>query len=300
MGRYAEPLINTPPLPPIENGVEVLIAESRLAHRANDDPDDVEEEQLMTVLVSFDPQPAQRSAAHTLASTFIAARTKFEQLPAGRELADWLNELLYSRVSASLCIVLSLPPVYSEDTAQQIEGVLAGLRNRQHHHLRLAVAVSLKTLDWGDCCGIDGFVSADARGRDRASLQVFSMLAALMAPGLTFCVDWEELRSIFGTLELPSRVASGVWLEELATFVWATAEDRELMKNCKAIASMPARCLQLASQHRLIKEICKSTAKDSAFVMIAPYGMSSEPLLVDQIVPVFLIAAPPAKKMFAS
>ena len=296
MGRYAEPLINAPPLPPIENGVEVLIAESRLAHRANNDPDDVEEEQLMTVLVSFDPQPAQRSAARTLAATFIAARTAFEQLPAGRELADWLNELLNSRVAASLCIVLSLTHVPSENTAQQIEGVLAGIRNRQHHCLRLVVAVSLKPADWGDCCGIDGLVLAEARWRDRASLQVFNMLAALMAPGLSACIDDEDLRMAFGTHKFPSRVTSGVWLEAQSTFVWATAEDKELVKNSKAIASMPSRCLELLSQHELMKEVCKSTANDSAFVMIAPYGMSSEPLLADQIVPVFFVTAPKHQK----
>ena len=300
MGRYAEPLINTTPLPPIENGVEVLIAESRLAHRANDDPEAVEEEQIATVIVSWDPQPAQRSAARVLAATFIAARTTFERLPAGRELADWLVELLNNRVSATLCIVLSLPHVYSEDKAQQIERVLAGIRNRQHHCVRLAVAVSMKPADWGDCCGIDGFVLADARLRDKAPLQLFNMLAALMSPGLSACLDDEDFRMAFGTHEFPSRVASGVWLEAQTTFVWATAEDKELVKNSKATAAMPSRCLQLSSQHRLMKEICKSTANDFAFVMIAPYGMSSEPLLTDQIVPVFLIAGPPAKKMFAS
>ena len=69
MGRYATPLLMAPPLPLVENGVEVLICEARLAHRATDDPDDTEEEQLMTVLVSFDPSPGQRYAARNLAGT---------------------------------------------------------------------------------------------------------------------------------------------------------------------------------------------------------------------------------------
>ena len=122
------------------------------------------------------------------------------------------------------------------------------------------------------------------------------MLAALMAPGLSTCIDDEDFRMAFGTHEFPSRVASGVWLEAQATFVWATAEDRKLVKNSKTIASMPSRCLQLSSQHRLMKEICKSTANDFEFVMIAPYGMSSERLLADQIVLVFLLAAPNANE----
>lgn len=300
MGRYATPLITAPPLPPVDNGMEVLICEARLAHRVTDDPDDVEEEQLMTVLVSFNPQPAQRYAARNLAGTYVAAQSTFEQLPVGSGLAKWLLSLLNSRVSASLYVVLGLPSIYSDDTARQIEGVLASLRKDQHHQPGLTVAVCVRPEDWGDCSGIDGFVAAGAKDASLVALHVFNMLAALMAPGLSSCVDWDELRSIFGTHEFPSRVASGVWIEAQATFIWATADDQALAKNCKVIAAMPSNCIQLASQHKLMKEICKSTVNGSAFVMIASYGMSSEPHLADQIVPVFLIAAPPAKKMFAS
>jgi len=226
MGRYATPLLKASPLPPIESGVEVLICEARLAHCATDDPSDIEEEQLMTVLLSFNPQPARRYAARNLAGAYIAAQSTFEQLPVGRGLAEWLLGLLNSRVAASLYVVLSLPPVYSEDIAQQIQGVLAGLRNSQHHQLGLTVAVGVRPEDWGDCSGIDGFVSAGAGDGDRASIHVFNMLAALMAPGLTSCVDWEELRSIFGTHKFPSRVASGIWLQAEASFFPASAEDK--------------------------------------------------------------------------
>lgn len=290
MGRYATPLITAPPLPPVDNGVEVLICEARLAHRATNDPAEVEEEQLMTLLVSFDPSPAQRYAARNLAQTYIAAQSTFEQLPVGCGLADLLLELLNSRVAASMYVVLALPPVYSKETAQQIEAVLAGLRNDRYHQLGLAVAVGARPGDWGGCSGIDGFVAAGEKGGDQVSIHVFDMLAALMAPGLTTCVDWEELRSVFGTHEFPSSVVSGVWLERQATFVWPTAEDQELVKTCRAISLIPSSCLRLASQHKLMKEICNSMANDSLFVMIAPYGLSSEPFLVDHIVPVTLIA----------
>ena len=290
MGRYATPLLMAPPLPLVENGVEVLICESRLAHRATDDPDDIEEEQLMTVLVSFDPSPSQRYAARNLAGTYIAAQSTFEQLPVESDLAEWLLGLLNSRVTASLYVVLSLPPIYSAEIARQIQGVLAGLRNDRYHQLGLAVAVGARPGDWGDCRGIDGFVAVCAEDGEQASIQVFNMLAALMAPGLSFCVDWEELRSVFGTHEFPSSVTSGVWLESQATFVWANAEDQKLVKNFKAIAAVLSRCIQLASQHKLMKKICKSTANDVAFLMIAPYGMSSKSFLADQIIPVFLLA----------
>ena len=193
MGRYATPLLTAPPLPPIENGVEVLIFEVRLAHCATDDPSDIEEEQLMTVLVSVNPQPAQRYAARNLAGSYIAAQSTFEQRPIGFGLAEWLLPLLNSRVAASVYVVLSLPPFYSANIARQIQGVLAGLRNSQRHQLGLAIAVGVTPGDWGDCSGIDGLVAAGAGDADQASIHVFNMLASLMAPGLTSCVDWEEL-----------------------------------------------------------------------------------------------------------
>ncbi len=289
MGRFATPLLNVPALPPIENGVEVLICEARLAHSATDDPCDIEEEQLMTVLVSFDPQPAQRYAARNLVGTYIAAQSTSEQLPVGCELAEWLPELLNSRVPASLYVVLSLPPVYSVDLARQIDGFLASLRNSQYHQLGLAITVNLTPGDWGDCSAIDGFVAASAGDGDRASLQVFHMLAALMAPGLTSCVDWEELRSAFGTHEFPSRVASGIWLEAEGSFFPASAGDKNLIKDCRVIAFMPAHPIQVSSQIKLMNAIRELTANDPDFVLITPYGMSTEPVMSDQIVSVLLL-----------
>ena len=296
MGRYATPLITAPPLPPVDNGVEVLICEARLAHRVTDDLDDVEEEQLMTVLVSFNPQPAQRYTARNLAGTYIAAQSTFEQLPVGSGLAEWLLALLNSRVSASLYLVLSLPPVYSEDIARQIQGVVAGLRDDRYHQLGLTVAVGVRPEDWGDCSGIDGFVAAGGGDRDRASIHAFNMLAAFMAPGLSSCVDWEELRSIFGRHEFPSRVVSGIWLEAEAIFVPGSAEDKKLIEDSRVIAFMPSEHIKFSSQNKLMSAIRKVTANDPDFVKITPYGMSSEPVMSDQIMPVFLIAAPPAEK----
>ncbi|NML84065.1 hypothetical protein [Polaromonas sp.] len=294
MGRYAKPLLTAPPSPPIENGVEVLICEARLAHSATDDPCDIEEEQLMTVLVSFDPQPAQRYAARNLAMTYIAAQSTFEQLPVGCGLAEWLLGLLNSRIAASLYLVMSLPPVYSADLARQIEAVLAGLRNSQYHQLGLTVAVGMRPGDWGACREIDGFVASPAGDADRASIHVFNMLAALMAPGLTSCVDWEELRSIFGTHKSPSRVASGIWLQEEASFFPASAADKTLIEDSGVIALMPAHPIQISSQIKLMNEIRQFTENDPDFVMITPYGMSSKPVMSDQIVSIRLIAAPSA------
>ena len=292
MGRYATPLLMAPPLPLVENGVEVLICESRLAHRATDDPGDIEEEQLMTVLVSFDPSPGQRYAARNLAGTYIAAQSTFEQLPVGCGLAEWLLGLLNSRVAASLYVVLSLPPVYSVHIARQIQDVLAGFRNDRYHQPGLAVAVGVRPGDWGDCNGIDGFVAAGAEDGGRASLRVFYMLAALMAPGLSSCVDWEDLRSVFGTHEFPFRVASGIWLQAETSFIPASAEDKKLIEDSRVIAFMPAQPIKFSSQIKLMRAIRMITANDLDFVMITPYGMSYEPVMSNQIVPVLLLTIP--------
>ena len=292
MGRYATPLLKAPPLPPIDNGCEVLICEARLAHRVTEDADDIaEEEQLATVLVSFNPQPAQRYAARNLVATYIAAQSTFEQLPVVCCLAEWLLRLLNSRVAASLYLVLSLPPVYSEDVAKQIQDVLAGLQGDWYHQLGLTVAVGVRPEDWGNCSGIDGFVAAPAGNGDQASIHVFNMLAALMAPGLTSCVDWEELRSVFGTHEFPSKVASGIWLQSEACFFPASAEDKKLIEDSRVIGFMPARPIKVSSQIKVIKAIRKFTANDPDFAMITPYGMSSESVMSDQIVPVLLLIA---------
>ena len=293
MGRYATPLLTAPSLPPIENGVEVLICEARLAHRVIEDPDDIaEEEQLATVLVSFDPQPAQRYASRNLAGAFIAAQSIFEQLPVGCDLAEWLLGLLNSRVAASLYIVLSLPPVYSEDIARQIQGVLASLRKDRYHQLGLTVAVGGTPGDWGDCGEIDGFIAAGAGDGDQVSIHVFNMLAALMAPGLSSCVDWEELRSVFGTHEFPSRVASGIWLQSEACFFPASAEDKKLIEDSVVTGFMPAHPIQISSQIKLMNAIRNFTANHPNFVMITPYGMSSQPVMSDQIVSVLFVIAP--------
>ncbi len=291
MGRYAAPLLKASPLPLVENGVEVLICEARLAHCATDDPNDIEEEQLMTVLVSMNPQPAQRYAVRNLAGTYIAAQSTFEQLPVGCGLDEWLPELLNSRLPASLNVVLSLPPVYSKETARQIDAVLAGLRGSQYHQLGLTVAVCQRPDEWGDCRQIDGFVAAPAGNGEQVPIHVFNMLAALMAPGLTSCVDWEELRSVFGTHEYPSRVAGGIWLQAEDRF-FAASEDKKLIEDSGVIALMPSHSIQVFSQNGLMNAVRRFTTNEPDLVMITPYGMSSEPVISDQIVPVLLLIAP--------
>lgn len=68
----------------------------------------------------------------------------------------------------------------------------------------------------------------------------------------------------------------------------------QLLEGGKGLALMPARHLQLASQHKLLQAIRKSAATNSELVMISSHGLSSEPVLAIQIVPLFVIAVPVA------
>ena len=279
-------------LEPLENRVEVLIAESRLAHGALDDPHDIEEVQLMTVLVTFDPTPAQRWSARALVGTYITAECQFEQLPLGRDFPAWLIGILNRADPASLCIVFSLPLVYSYETEQQISSLLTTIRNGQTNKLQLAVVVGLKPFVWADCESVDGFVISNDKRVGQSALQVFSMLMALMAPGLSAPIDAEDLRVAFGTALLPATLASGVWLPTQSVFIHATEADKQSIENCRAVAFIPACPLKISSQIELTKAVRQYVENDTDVVLVAPYGMSTESLLVEEIVPVLLLTAP--------
>lgn len=290
MSIETRPLI-TRPLEPLENRVEVLLAESRLAYCATDDPEDIQELQLMTVLVSFDPAPAQRWSIRALAATFITAQCQFEQLPVGRKLGDWLGDLFNTRESASLCIVFALPQ-HSLDMEKEIGSFLSGLRGARRHHLNLTVAVNQTPVDWKGCTGIDGFIFAEAQVGNSVSLQVFSMLAALMAPGMSVCVDAEDLRPVFGTADRPSRIATGVWLPGVEVFMVATHEDHLMLKASSRAAFIPSTLLRFSSQTKLLNAVRKCAGDETEIVMMGPYGMHTEPMQGDRVVSVQLISLP--------
>ena len=95
-----------------------------------------------------------------------------------------------------------------------------------------------------------------------------------------------------------ARVVSGVWLEAQETFVLETDDGKQLVQKCRALSFMAASHLQLASRHKLLHAIRKSTSSDSELVVIAPYGLSSDPLSAVQIVPIFLVVATFARNAF--
>ena len=287
MGIEAKPLI-VRTLEAMENRVEVLIAESRLAYSVAGKLDGVDEVQLMTLLVSFDPQPAQRWSARALAATFIAAHCHFEQLPKACGLGEWLGALLNQRAPASLSIVLQLPD-HSETVEQEVGRFLTDLHKFQRHQLNLVIALAERPADWNNRASIDGFVVAADSHKGSAALQVFHMLSALMAPGMSFCADAEDLREVFGFSNQPSRIGNGVWLTQDAIFIASSEDDRQALQASAAVVLMPSTPLRIAAQTQLLKSIRTCAPSDMKLITMAPYGMSAESYLSNQIVPVIFV-----------
>ena len=172
----------------------------------------------------------------------------------------------------------------------RIRSLWMGTRTSRINDLRgfcrefgIAIPVGART-------GIEGFVSADVKARGSSSLQVFNMLAALIAPGMSVCVDAEDLRPVFGTAEQPSLIVNGVWLPGLEVFEVVTHEDRQLLKASSRVAYMPSTPLTISSQTKLLKAIRKSASDDTELVMMGPYGMLAESIQADRVVSVQLIA----------
>ena len=282
--RYSEALL-VRSLDPLDDPVEIFFAESRLAHSDGAQPAEVEEEQFITMLVSFDPDASQRWAARAFAATFITAQCGFRQVPRGHQLDSWLDIFLSERRPASLCIVFSLPE-YSTVTSQQVSNLLTGLKAANYHHVQLTVAVSANPVDWEHCNGIDGFVAAENRRKDLVALQVFGMMSALMAPGITYCIDAEDLRPVFGSAAHPAQVASGVFHDdEFKT----SAEVILKLETSRSVALMPAAPMRLDAQNVLKRSLEKLTPPNTEFVMVTPYDMQSIPLLMEEVVLVSLL-----------
>ena len=151
--------------------------------------------------------------------------------------------------------------------------------------------LALKAADWNSCVGIDGFVLATENQKYYAALQVFNMLSALMSPGMAVCADAEDLRQVFGHADKPSRMLSGVWLSDDGVFT-ASEEDQHTLKECTAVAFLPSTFLQLSSLNKLLNVIRKIVPECADIVMMNPYGMSSQLMLGEQVVPTYFLVSP--------
>ncbi len=244
-------------------------------------------EQLLTMLVMFDPQPADRWSARALAGSFMAAKCVFEQAPVG-DLVPWLNALMNSRIPSSACtIVFALPDDYSSEVACQIDEFLQRTQEASRHDVGLVAAVASNTPAWANCASIDGFVCAAPGRTVHIGLQIFDMLSSLMAPGMVTCMDTEDLGLALGSAQAPSQVCQGVWVSVDAALTLSKA-DRATLAKSATIACMMAATLPLASLRQLVREI-RAVASEAEFLMVIPYGLTAVMPASDRMMPVQLL-----------
>ena len=272
--RDATPLVVAPPLPALENHVEVLVASARLRLALDAETDEVCAGNL-TVLISFDPPEMARRSARMIAASFVAAACSFEQAPAGVDIGTWLAETLNNLPASSVVLVIALPD-YSLEIESQLGLFLGVVRSAAHHTFSLTVGVATKPADWA-CCDLDGFVLA-GENRDSHALQLFGALAAVMAPVLLCPLDADDFRCALGTAANPSQIAEAVFVVEGSRLVPASRRDATLLGDTVGVAFMPSRCLPLASLGRLVGAVRGSAKKDADVTVIATSGLMVEPL----------------------
>ena len=283
--RDATPLVVAPPLPALENHVEVLVASARLRLALDAETDEVCAENL-TVLISFDPPEMARRSARMIAASFVAAACSFEQAPAGVDIGTWLAETLNNLPASSVVLVIALPD-YSLEIESQLGLFLGVVRSAAHHTFSLTVGVATKPADWA-CCDLDGFV-LPGENRDSHALQVFRALASAMAPVLLCPLDADDFRCALGTAANPSRIAEAVFVPEDSRLLPASSYDATLLGYTVRAAFMPSRCLPLASLGKLVRAVRGSTANSAGVTVIATSGLMVEPLGSERLVNVFLL-----------
>lgn len=272
MARHATPLVVAPALPSVDR-LEMLVARARLHHQpVGLDPS---EEPLLTVLLSFDPTEADRRAARVLAASFITAECSFESAPPATDLGAWVSETLCAFPPSAVCIVIALP-AFEANEAQRL-GALVESLHASHHYALLIVGVATTPPGWANC-GLDGFILAEPGQRVTDTLRVFSMLAALMAPGLMCCLDADDFRSVLGTAANPSKLAIAVYMVGSSCLMPDSGDDRKVMGNAGRVAVMPSRCLPLATLALLVKRTRARLRSDVALTLVAPSGLTAEPL----------------------
>lgn len=288
MVRHATPLIVAPALPSVDR-LEVLIARARLYHRpVGLDPSD---ESLLTVLLSFDPTEAERRAARIAAASFIAARCSFERAPLAADTFSWLTQMLSDLPPSGLCVVIALP-AHELNIERQLCALVDKVRT-SHHHAPLIVGVATAPADWAGC-GLDGLVLAAPEQRVADALRIFSMLAAVMAPGLMACLDAEDFLCALGTATNPSRLAEAFYLEDSACFIPASRDDRQVLSNAVGVVVMPSRCTPLKTLALFVKRVRPWLRPNAAMNLVAPWGLTLEAIGSARGIAVLLLCRPDA------
>lgn len=255
------------PLPPLAGRIEVLVAEATLYDpRAYDGPTIY---RILTVWIAVDPSESERRQARALAATFMAARCTFLQ-PDDTE--DWFAKVEPGVKIDHVCMVLALPD-HDAEADTQLRAMLDAVRKTCPEWGSIFVGVSTRSLDWA-ALPLSGHVRADQPAHQ--ALHVFSMLAALMAPGMMCALDISDLEFVFGTASEPSRLAHVSCFPGDGGELLMRAEVKSMLENARQIAFMYPGHIS-GEQRAAIATKMRAAAPDHASVtLIAPAGLTVE------------------------
>lgn len=159
---------------------------------------------LLTLVLNFDLMSRQWHLLSALAGSarFIVERPQVVPLvEAPSRLIQFLAP--YEGVTANVVVVL--PEVGSIDL-QDIEQVLAELRRASILTIENLVGLANQPYQWAELQQVGQFVEFGPSGRSWATVSVYRILAALMAPEALAEVDAHDIAHFLGTAYQPSFV----------------------------------------------------------------------------------------------
>ena len=288
--RRARPLIFASELPPM-NRIEVLIAEAQLEHGEYCNPPDLSTERLLTLCVSFDPTPAVRRSARSMAATFVTAACSFEQPSEGSPNGIGALRLLMNHSAAAVSLVVALPDEYDLEVERQVDNFLDYLRTRSGHNLQLAVAVTVSPAKWA-ACAFDGFVLSSHINGVGDGLAMFNMLASLMAPDYLCPFDAGDILGCIGSALEPSSLHSLTFFPDTSEAIPDSARADRSLRGCAAVAFAPvAHSIRLSELHGIFKALRSVALPDCHVIQVASTGLVAQRPGTDAI-PVQLLTRP--------
>ena len=273
------------PLPLLPGAVEVLLVETTLLVESNTFGE-IEDRQA-TWLVSFDPTPNHRRTARSIAAGLLSVYTSFEQAPDPTKVGEWLASLLSRRKPGATGIAISVPQ-HSAAVQEQIQLFIALTRGIENAP-GLVVCVTENAGAWQTCSSLDGFVGCAKGECESTALKVFDLLNAMLAPMQYTCIDFQDLRLVFGPSMSPSVLVDGVWFPQHNTFKLGSDVETQLLSTCTALAVLPVGEMPGRYLSNMFREIRKTLEHVEDLVLSAPYRLLSDAVSYKSIIRVVLL-----------
>ena len=130
--------------------------------------------------------------------------------------------------TSAICVVFALPD-YSSEVGPKIGNAIDAIRGG-HHNAERIVGVAILSADWAGC-GFDGFVIVECSRRDTDALRVFSMFAAIMAPGVVRCLDVDDFHCALGAVDNRAWIAEAVYFVAGFRLLPVDCTDKQVISN---------------------------------------------------------------------